>query len=125
MIEAGGEHHQGGGECGSGRGRHGTIGSWEVRLGRGYQRDRRTRHRAASPGGCPLWVDDKEAGDKARWLPTPSYFHFIAQWGACGKPRVVPYTRQPRPETDGHNGHGRSNMRLLFAVAAAAEGSIP
>jgi len=25
MIEAGGEHHQGGGECGSGRGRHGTI----------------------------------------------------------------------------------------------------
>ena len=81
MIEAGGEHHQGGGECGSGRGRHGTIGSWEVRLGRGYQRDRRTRHRAASPGGCPLWVDGKEAGDKARWLPTPSYFHFIAQWG--------------------------------------------
>jgi hypothetical protein len=46
-------------------------------------------------------ADGKEAGDKERRLLThsPFHLHFIAYSGACGKPQVVSYNRQPGPET--------------------------
>jgi hypothetical protein len=48
----------------------------------------------------PILVD-KEAGDEERRVPTHSlsHLHFIMYSGACGKPWVVSYNRQPRPET--------------------------
>ena len=33
-----------------------------------------------------------------REVPTPFHFHFTAHKGDCGKPRVVPHNRQPKPE---------------------------
>ena len=46
-------------------------------------------------------ADDKEADGKEGRPPThsPSHLHFIAYSGACRKPWVVSYNRQPRPET--------------------------
>jgi len=83
---------------------------WEIRLDRRY---RRTRRVAASRGGCPPTADVKEADDKEGRLLTPAHLHFIAHRGACGKPRVVSYNRQPEPET---YGNGRSKMRLLLST---------
>src|SRR5690349_11516686 len=81
---------------------------WEIRLNRQY---RRTRRAAASREGCLSTAEDKEAGDKERRLPTPSHFHYIPHRGACRKPRVVAYTRGPRPETYG-NGSSKMRVRL-------------
>ena len=66
--------------------------------GRLTRRQDHPRRADDSPGGGPFIVDDKEADDKGRRLPTPSHFHYIAHRGACGKPQVVSYNRWPRPK---------------------------
>jgi hypothetical protein len=64
-------------------------------------------------------ADAKEASDKERRLPThsPSYFHFIAYSGACGKPWIVSYNCQPRPETSINLRTWRSSVCLLSVRA--------
>src|SRR5262249_25607250 len=92
---------------------------WNIRLGR---RNLRTPRARRSPGGCPFTADDKEADDKeaddkeaddkeaddkGRRVLAPSYFHYTALSGACGKPHSVSYNRRAWPETQGK---GRERM---------------
>ncbi|WP_251744723.1 hypothetical protein [Frankia sp. AiPs1] len=50
----------------------------------------------------------------------PTLFHFqpIAHWGACGKTRVVPQNRRPRPEAAGTGSRG---MRVLSSTTRSGE----
>jgi hypothetical protein len=66
----------------------------ESLLGRGYRPARRA---TASRRACP-----STAGDQGkRKVPTPLHSQSIAHCGACGKTRVVPHNRRPRPELAG------------------------
>jgi len=84
--------------------------------------DQRGPHQAVLERGCQavdvVSVPDDQAGTQRlaedsveravvrafvdpigeRRVPTPLPSHYIAHRGACGKPRVVPYTRRQRPE---------------------------
>ena len=55
---------------------------------------RRTRRAAASRGGCPSTADDQGKGRVTHSSPLSTY----SAPGACGKTRVVPQNRRPRPE---------------------------
>src|SRR5271166_56240 len=63
------------------------------------RRFRRTRRAAASRGGCPSTADDKGKEEKRKGSTYPFHSQHIAHRGACGKTRVVPQNRWPKPES--------------------------
>jgi hypothetical protein len=71
---------------------------------------RRTWRAAASQEGCQFPADDKGKGKEISLLAT---FKRIADWGACGKTRVVLQNRRPDQERTKTWGH---DVRVLLST---------